>query len=157
MSDPRYIDSALIATLLNDATLMALAVDGVYYSVAAQSATRFVLIDRLSALTEGQLADLRDSHSTSLALIDCLYLVKYVEKGTSSLNALTAAARIQTLLQDQPLSDTPASSPAGGVTGWTWMSTSLEEAVRIVEADQVDPSIYWQHAGGHYRIQMSTA
>ena len=137
MPDSAAIEAALIGKLLGDSALTALCPDGVYFGVAKQSSERFVLVDLL------------DHHDEAVfggrAIESGLYLVKAVLKGNAGTQAAQAAARIDVVLEDQPLA----------AAGFNWMSTAREERVRITEVDDLDPSIRWQHWGGHYRIEMS--
>lgn len=138
MPDSADVDAALTAKLLGDATLMALAPDGVYVDEAKPGATRFLIVS------------LADEHDEPMfggrAVEDGLYLVKYVERSTSSMNAKTAAARIDTLLNYGTLT----------VSGYGVMTMRRESRLTPqVEVDGVDASIRWQHRGGHYRIQVS--
>lgn len=137
MPDSSAIDAALLATLVNDATLAALMPDGVWIDEAKQGATRFVIVSLITETDEGDF--------DGRAYEDALYLVKAVEKSSSGSNAKTAAARIDVLLEDQALT----------ATGYNWMATFREERVRYAEVDAVDASIRWQHRGGRYRVQMS--
>lgn len=135
--DSSLVDAALVAVLLNDTTLHGLMPDGVFFDQAAQSAQRFVLVSLLSHGDEAVFG--------GRAIEDALYLVKAVALSTTGGDVKTAAKRIDTLLEDVPLT----------VAGYAWMATFREERVRITEVDEIDPSIRWQHRGGHYRVQMS--
>jgi hypothetical protein len=139
MPDSAAIDAAIVSKLLADATLMALATDGVYIDEAAQNAKKFVIVS---------LVDESDAQQFGgRAFEDALYLVKFVELSTTSANAKTAAARIDTLLEQGTLT----------ATGYGLMMMRREaRLVPQVEVDEADPSIRWQHRGGHYRIVMST-
>jgi hypothetical protein len=138
MPDSAAVDAALIAKLLADAPLMALATDGVYVDEAAQGATKFIIVSLVDEHDEPQ--------EGSRAYEDALYLVKFVELNTSSTNAKTAAARIDTLLENGTL------APAG----YSLMAMFRESRlVPMVEVDDLDPSIRWQHRGGHYRVVVS--
>jgi len=60
--------------------------------------------------------------------------------------ATDAAARIDALLEDQPLT----------VPGYGWLSTVRVERIREPgELDPGDTSIRWQHHGGRYRVQVA--
>lgn len=137
MPDSSDVDAAVTAKLLGDATLMALAVDGIYFDEGAQGATRFITVS------------LVDEHDEAIfqarAFEDALYRVMFIEKGTSAVNSKAAAARIDTLLDNQPLT----------VTGYSHMLTRRESRIRYTEVDEVDASIRWQHRGGEYRVQVS--
>lgn len=137
MADSSAIDAALVAKLVNDGALMALMSDGVFFDEAKQGATKFVIVSLLQEADEGRF--------NGRAYEDALYLVKAVELGMSGTNAKAAAARIDALLEDVSLS----------ITGYAWMTTHREARVRMVEVDEVDPSIRWQHRGGHYRVEAS--
>lgn len=137
MPDSSAIDAALSARLLGDATLMAICSDGIFFDEAAQGAQKFVIISLVDEFDE--------STFDGRTIEDALYLVKAVALSMSGADVKTAAARIDVLLEDQPLT----------VTGYTGMTVFRESRVRITEVDAVDPSIRWQHRGGRYRVQMS--
>jgi len=136
MPDSSAIENALVAKLLNDPTLMGL-VTAVAYDEAPQKSERFVIVSLVDEVDEGKFG--------GRAYEDALFLVKAVMLSTSGGNIQAAAARIDTLLEDQPLT----------VAGYTWMTTHREARVRITEVDEQDAAIRWQHRGGHYRVQMS--
>jgi hypothetical protein len=138
MPDSSNVDAALTAKLLADATLMALATDGVYFDEATAGKTKFVI---LSLVTESD-----EPMFGARAFEDATYLVKYVELGTSGINAKAAAARIDVLLEQGTLT----------VTGYGLMVMRRVERVRYTEVDDVDSSIRWQHRGGRYQIVVST-
>ena len=79
------------------------------------------------------------------AIEDGLYLVKAVSLSTAGVNMQAAAARIDTLLDEQTLT----------VSGYTHMAMFRESRVRITEVDDEDASIRWFHRGGRYRVQQS--
>lgn len=142
MADSSEIDAALVNKLLNDAQLRALMPDGVFFDLAGPSiatgknSTRFVLV---SLVDENDRAVFQRR-----GFEDALYLIRAVAlQGAGDVK--TAAARIDTLLEDQPLT----------VAGYTWMTTHRESRVRTMEEDSVDISIKWAHRGGMYRVQMS--
>ncbi len=138
MPDSSAVDAAIVAKLLADVTLMALATDGIYIDEAAQGAQHFVIVSLVDEHDEPQFG--------SRAYEESLYLVKFVELNTSSTNAKTAAARIDTLLENGTL--TP--------TGYSLMAMFRESRlVPMVEVDEIDPSIRWQHRGGFYRVAVS--
>lgn len=137
MSDSSLIDAALLALLEGDGPLQTLLPDGVYFDEAKQSAERFIIISMVTQSDEAVFS--------GRAIEDTLYLVKAVSLGTSGDTVKTAAARIDVLLEGQPLT----------VAGYNWMAMFREDRVRYTEVDEEDPSIRWQHRGGHYRVQMS--
>jgi len=137
--DSSDIDQALIAKLSSDAQLLALMPNGVYWDEAPPQSKQFVIV---SFVTH---ADQRGFDGR--AFEDALYLVKAVELSTVTVkNIKAAAARIDDLLENQPLT----------ATGYSFMTMFREERVRATEVDDVDPSIRWFHRGGHYRVVMST-
>jgi hypothetical protein len=138
MPDSSDIDAALVTTLSSDATLLGLCPNGVYIDEAPPGSTRFVIVS---------LFDARDTPVFGRRAIEhALYRVEARMLSTvPGANIKAAAARIDVLLEDQPLT----------VTGYTWMALHREERVRFTEVDEVDPSIRWYHRGGVYRVQMS--
>jgi hypothetical protein len=136
--DSSEVDAALAAKLLADGALMAIATDGVFFDEASQGKTKFVII---SLVTEND-----EPMFNARAYEDATYLVKYVEQGTSGLNAKAAAARIDAVLDNQPLT----------VTGYKLMMMQRVERVRITEVDEIDNSIRWQHRGGRYQVVVSS-
>ena len=135
--DSSLVDAALLARLANDATLAGLMPDGVWWEEAAQGKTRFVVVSLIDEVDEAVFG--------GRAIEDALYLVKAVELGSSGVNIKAAAARIDVLLEEQPLT----------VAGYSGMDVFRESRVRNTEIDEVDPSIRWQHRGGMYRVRMS--
>ena len=138
MADTSDIAAALIAKLGSDSELLALCPNGVYWDEAPPGATRFVIVSFVAAEDVGVFG--------RRAIEDGLYFVEARMLSTvSGANIKAAAARIDALLEDQPLA----------VTGYSWMTTHREAPTRLTEVDAVDPSIRWFRRGGHYRIQMS--
>lgn len=138
MPDSGAIDAALSAKLQGDATLMALATDGVWADEAPAGKTRFVIFSLVEANDEPMFG-LR-------AFEDATYLVKYVEQSASATNARTAANRIDTLLEQGTLAP----------TGYSLMTMRrISRITPTVEVDEVDTSIRWQHRGGLYQIVVS--
>lgn len=135
--DSQAVAAALLAVLANDATLAALLPDGVWSDSAKQGATRFAVVSLLDH-TDDWVFEGR-------AIESALYLVKATVQGQSADAANQAAARIDALLEDIPLT----------AAGYNWMSTNRETYLRVKEVDDVDPAIVWQHRGGHYRVEMS--
>lgn len=141
MSDSSAIDGALVTLLNNDSALMAILTDKAHFDVAPEDATRFAIVSLLDSVDEPMYG--------GRAFEDSLYLVKAVirqkDAAGVSANLIAAAARIDALLEDQPLT----------VSGYTWMTMHREARVRYVEVDEIDPSLRWHHRGGHYRVTMS--
>lgn len=139
MPDTGEVSKALIARLSGDATLMGLTPDGVYFGEAAQGKTKFTLVSLISGRDVAQMATLPASRR---AYEDLLYAVKAVVIGTSRTVPGQAAARIDVLLEDKPLT----------IVGYACLSIARTEPIDDPEVDDVDNSIRWQHRGGRYRI-----
>lgn len=144
-ADSSNIDAALIATLGSDHTLLSLCPNGAYIDEAPPGATRFVIVSLIDHLDEPTFE--------GRAFEDALYLVKAVMLSTAGGNIKAAAARIDELLEDQPLGI--GSSPALAPSGYTQMAVYRESRIRTTEVDDIDPSIRWFHRGGQYRVQMA--
>jgi hypothetical protein len=139
MSDSSDIDNALVAKLGADPELLALCPNGVYFGIAPPGASRFVLVSIVEAV------DLRTYDGRAGESIR--YAVKAVMHGGDS---KAAAARIDALLDDQPLT----------VAGYLWASTVRDPddpRIRYPEADDKDTTLIWQHRGGNYRVEMARA
>ncbi len=134
MSDSSAIDGALATLILSDTVLAGICVDGVYFDIAAQNAQRFVII----SLVE----EYDDLVFGKRAFENPLYLVKAVALASTGADVKLAAARIDALLEQGSLQ----------ATGFAVTGMYREKRVRYTEVDEVDPSIRWQHRGGHYRI-----
>lgn len=142
-ADSSDIDAALVAMLGADSTLLSYCPNGVFWDEAPPGSTRFVIVS------------LRDEEDEAVfggrAIEDHLYLVKAVALSTAGANLKEAAARIDALLENQPVG---LGSPVS-VAGYTWMACHRERRVRYTEVDDADPSLRWRHRGGEYRVQMS--
>jgi hypothetical protein len=138
LPDSSEIDAALVAVLANDAQLKAIMPDGVYFDEAPPACRNFVIVSLF--------------HSDDVAFFparrsveDLLYVVKGVSFGTSGATVKAAAARIDQLLENAALV----------VNGYDCMTVHREQRIRYPEVDAIDPSIRWQHRGGHYRVAMA--
>lgn len=138
MSDSSEIDAAIVAKLVNDAPLMALMTDGVYFDIAAKSKTKFVIVSLLSALDVGMFR--------GRAYETPIYLVKAVALSTTGADVKAAAARIDALLEQGTMS----------VTGYGLLAMHRTERVRYTEVDQENDN-RWQHRGGMYEVQAAPA
>ena len=138
MSDSSDVDNALIAKLIADAPLTALMPDGVYFDEAAPGKTKFVIVSLVTSFDTPMLR--------ARAFEEATYLVKAVALSTSGGDVKSAAARIDTLLDGGTLT----------VSGYSLMYMQRVERLRMTEVDAVDPSIRWQHRGGHYEVMVST-
>ena len=138
MPDSTEIEIALVARLNGDAALRALLPDGVYVNQARQGKTRFALVSLVIAEDAASFAAVGKRRASE----DCLYMVKAVTLDASRATAGNAAARIDDLLQDQPLT----------ITGYHCAHITREERIDETEVDDLNASIQWQHRGGRYRI-----
>lgn len=138
MADSSDIDNALIAKLAADATLLALVPNGVYYDEAPAGSTRFVIV---SLVDEGD-----EPMFGARAFENAFYLVKAVMLSTAGGDIKAAAARIDALLEQQPLT----------VTGYGVTLMRRDSRVRMTEVDDVDNSIRWLHRGGRYQVVASS-
>lgn len=138
MRDSAAIDAALTARLEGDAALKALAPDGVYFDVAPQGATQFVVLslyEHADATVMGPPGQRRSSE-------DATYDIRAVALDTSGRDARQAALRIDDLLEDQPLT----------IAGFTCLEIYRVRRIRETAVDAVDQAMRWQHRGGRYRI-----
>jgi hypothetical protein len=148
MRDSSDIDAALLAHLGSDPTLLALCPNGVYFDEAAAGSTRFVIVglaDTVDVPMQGP-----DGHR---AIEDTLYMVEARMLSTAGGDIKAAAKRIDELLEDYKLQ--APGSPGTEVSGYAWMSLSRESRIRLIERDEIDPTIRWFRRGGHYRLMMS--
>ena len=138
MADTSDIAGALIAKLGSDLELLALCPNGVYRDQAPPGATRFVIVSLLAGEDLGVFG--RRAIEAGVYLVEARML-----STVPGVNVKAAAARIDVLLEDQPLT----------VAGYTWMTMHREEPIGITEVDAVDASIRWFRRGGRYRVEMS--
>jgi hypothetical protein len=141
--DSSDIDNAIVAKLLADSTLLSYCPNGVYWDEAPQGATKFVIVSLVDEADEPVFG--------SRGFEDAVYLIEARMLSTAGGNIKAAAARIDVLLDDQPLT---IGSPPAQVTGYTRMAMFRESRVRMTEIDDVDPSIRWFRRGGNYRVVM---
>jgi hypothetical protein len=143
VADASAVDAALVALLLGDATLTTFMPDGVFFDVSGKNATRFVIVS--------QLAHADDYLFNASAYESFEYLVKAVTGPTltdanySGGQVKAAAARIHTLLEDQPL------APAG----YSLMVMQRLERIRYTEPDADNEDARWHHRGGRYSVIVS--
>jgi hypothetical protein len=140
MANSSDIQNALMAKLGSDAELLALCPNGVYRDQAPPGASRFVIVSLLAGEDTGVFG--------KRAIEAGVYLVEARMLSTiAGANVNAAAARIDVLLEGQPLT----------VTGFAWMTLHREEPIGLTEVDASDPSIRWFRRGGRYRLEMSHA
>ena len=138
MADTSDIANALIAKLGSDPELLGLCPNGVYRDEGHPGMTRFVIVSLLAGEDIGVFG--------RRAIENGEYLVEARMLSTvPGANIKRAAARIDELLEDQPLT----------VAGYTWMTLHREAPIGMTEIDAVDPAIKWFRRGGRYRVQMS--
>ena len=138
MADSSDIDNALVAKLGADATLLALAPNGVYVDEAPAGATRFVIVSLVDEADAGMFG--------GRAIEDALYQVEARMLSTvAGANIKAAAARIDALLEQGTLT----------VAGYSVMALFRESRIRMTEVDAIDTSIRWYRRGGNYRLVVS--
>ena len=141
MADSQDIDTALLTKLSSDGTLLALMPDNVWMDEAPPGSKRFVVVSLVDENDEQRFG--------ARAFEEARYLVKAVALSTApnaAANVKSAAARIDVLLNDQTLT----------ATGYSTMVMERESRIRVVEVDDVDPTVRWYHRGGQYHVVMST-
>jgi len=138
MADSADLDDAIVAILVNDATLAGLLPDGVWIGAAKPGAVRYGLI--LLPAT----ADL--AMFTGRAFEEVTYTVLAVVCSTTGSTGKAAAARIDALLQGaQPV-----------VAGFAPAVVQRTRRHRRPDRDADDPSIRWDVRGGDYSLMAST-
>lgn len=138
MIDATEVERALIGALALDPELAALVPDGVYYDLAPQGATRFVIVSLSTSHGQAEIND-RDT------LRAFVYLVKAVALGADADPIAAADARINALLDHGTL-DLPAAA------GCTLMRSRWVDRVRFTETAAGET---WQHRGGRYEITVT--
>ena len=143
MADSSAIDTAVITTLASDAQLAALLPGGVHFGLAPQGVTAFALV---SIDETADVAVFAEPPARRRAIEAVTYAVQAVLPTSAMAPATQAAARIDALLEDQPLT----------IPGYGWLSTVRVERIRPAgEPDPGDKNIRWQHSGGRYRVQVT--
>lgn len=140
MRDSSAIENALVDLLRSDSTLSALLPDGVFYGHADEGCTKFVIVSMATSHDEPMFG--------GRAFEDYNYLVKAVVLNDVDGTTLLAEARIDELLDPQP----PAPPATLSIAGYRLMAMRRIDRVRYPDPDPEDPSIVWQHRGGHYQI-----
>jgi len=141
--DSSAVDTAVITHLASDATLATLLPGGVHFGLAPQGKTAFALVTIDETADVGVFAE---APAARRAIEVITYAVAAVVQTSAMGPATQAAARIDALLEDQPLT----------VPGYGWLSTVRVERIRDPgELDPSDKSIRWQHHGGRYRVQVA--
>jgi len=143
VADSSAVDTAVITHLASDATLATLLPGGVHFGLAPQGKTAFALV----TLDETEdISVFGETAAQRRAIEVVTYAVQAVVLTSAMAPATDAAARIDALLEDQPLT----------VPGYGWLSTVRVERIRDPgELDPSDKSIRWQHHGGRYRVHVT--
>jgi hypothetical protein len=131
------IDAAIVSVLAGDPELAGLVPDGVWIDEAPPGAQRFVIVAQADANDIGTF--------DGRAYEDKLFTIVSKMLSTAGGNSNRAAARIDELLEDAPLT----------VDGYGWMTMYRERPIRETDTDDLDPSLRWFHRGGEYRVQMA--
>ena len=142
MPDVTAVDTAVVSVLAADTYLQTLCPGGVYFGVAPQGRRQFVLVALVVDFSDWQFAEVSGERR---AIEDITYNVKAVVMDSVGSDVEAAAARIDAVLEDQPLT----------IPGYGWMSTVRTERIRYPEVDSVDQNIRWWHQGGHYRVMVT--
>jgi hypothetical protein len=139
--DSSLVEDALMELLRTDATLRGICPDGVWWDSSDVKSKRYVIV---SLVDHSDVAAFSEDGQCR-AWEDYLFLVKAVVLNSSGSSVGAAAARIDALLNDQPLT----------VTGFNSMAMFRENRVRNTEQDGENTAIRWLHRGGRYRVQVS--
>ena len=138
--DSSEIDNALVAKLASDSELLAMMPNGIYYGLAAEGSTRFVLVTLETATDIAQFG--------GRAIEERYYLIEAVGLSSTNPAMQQAAARIDQLLEDQPLT----------IDGYDWMTTYRIEPRRApTEPDESNRSLRWFRRGGVYKVAATPA
>lgn len=138
MINASEIERALIGKLASDPQLTALVPDGVYWDLAAQGSTQFVIV---TMSTSRGLAEFHDVDT----MRTFIYLVKAVALGTDRDPIAPAAERIQALLDHGDLDLPPEAGCSLMVLRWV-------DRVRYTETAAGE---IWQHRGARYEITVT--
>lgn len=138
--DSSLVEDTVVAMLLNDAALQALAPDGVWWDAAGENAKRYVIVSLIAH------ADVAVFGGRGYE--DYLLLVKAVMLNASSSDIRAAAHRFDALLDDPD----PDSID---IPDYEVMALFREARIRFTEEDAENAAIRWLHRGGHYRVQVA--
>jgi hypothetical protein len=139
--DSSDLDNAIVAKLGSDADLLALMPNGVYFGIAPEKSTQYVLV----SLAEAEDVPMFGGR----AFETYVYAVKAVELSTvATRNIKAASARIDTILDPRP----PAPPLTLTIPGYALKLSRRRDRIRYPEIDAVDRSIRWEHRGGEYTV-----
>lgn len=136
--DSGAIDAALLDRLAGDVALRALVPDGVWFDLAPQNATRFVLLQlevHRDRPIMGPAGGRRGQEEHD-------FLVTAHLLAAAADDAVAAAYRIDQVLEDQPLS----------AAGFQGVSLYRLARLRDTEADATDSTMRWHLRGGRYHV-----
>lgn len=139
--DSQAVENALVDKLRADAKLMALLPDGVFFGVADNGCKKFCVVSTATSHDEPMFQ--------GRAYEDYNFLVKAVVLNDRDGTARKAAARIDKLL-DPPKPERATLE----IEGYRLMVMRRIDRVRYPDVDPSDPSIVWQHRGGHYQVMV---
>jgi hypothetical protein len=130
------VDGSVVTRLLNDAQLMSLCPDGVFFGLARQGAQAFVVLD---LVTHSDVYEFQD-----VATEIFTYQINAVALNTSGADVVGAAVRIDQLLQDQTWS----------IANYYMTDVCKRlEYVRLAILDPDNTSVRWQQRGGRYVVK----
>lgn len=135
MINVREVEKAIIGTLAADPELTGYLPDGVYWDLAPQSSTQFAIVSASTSRGQMEFGNV-DSWR---ALV---YVVKAVVLSSGNSPIAAADARINALLDRQPLALPPAAG--AGLMVMRWVD-------RIRYTENVDGNT-WQHGGARYEV-----
>jgi hypothetical protein len=139
--DSSDLDNALVAKLSSDPELLSLMPNGVYFSLAPEKSTQYVLV----SLAESEDVPMFGGR----AFETYVYAVKAVELSTvATRNIKAASARIDAILDPPP----PAPPLALTIPGYSLKLSRRRDRIRYEEIDEVDRSIRWSHRGAEYVV-----
>jgi hypothetical protein len=137
--DSGAIDNAILDVLSGDATLAALAPDGVFFEEARHGSTCFICCSLEESVDDATFGPRR--------IESALYLVAIFSRaGAATASDVHAAeTRIDVLLDDAVLT----------VPGYDVIHCFREGRVRTTRRDPLDASVLWYLRGGRYRVAVA--
>ncbi len=144
MSDSSDVDNALVAKLGSDPVLLGVMPNGVYFGLAPEHSTQYVLVSLAESQDEPMFG--------GRAFETYVYAVKAVELSTVGTRKIKAAsARLDAILDPPP----PAPPLALTIPGYSLKLSRRRTRIRYDEIDDVDRSIRWSHRGAEYEVWVS--
>lgn len=136
MASATAVDAAVFNLVASDPTLMALAPDGVFFDLAPEGKTKFVLVTMVDENDEPMFG--------GRAAETYFYTIKHVELADDSADGAAAEARIDAIFEQQPLS----------ISGYAHTLTRRDGRIRYTEDDEIGLT-RWHHRGGRYELHVS--